>query len=145
MIINLGVNGSDPKKLSKNIRTIASLNGTLRDASSIIDPVIRIEGDVSQYAQCNYMTIPDFGRSYFIRDIVSENTSIFTVFAHVDVLSSFASEIRGNRAVVYRQENEWNLYLDDGSFKVYNNPKIIVTNFPSGFNAKEYVLAISGS
>lgn len=145
MIINLGVNSSDPKKLSKDIRPIASLSGTLRDASSIIDPVIRIEGDVSQYVQCNYMTIPDFGRSYFIRDIVSENTSIFTVFAHVDVLSTYATQIRVNRGIVHKQENDWNLYLNDGTFKIYQNPQVVTKDFPNGFDAQEFILAVAGS
>ena len=63
---------------------------------------------------------------------------------HVDVLSSFATDIRNNIGVVKRQENKWNLYLNDGSFKVYQNPNVLTKAFPSGFTTQELVLAVAG-
>ena len=48
-------------------------------------------------------------------------------------------------AIVKRQENRWNLYLDDGSFKVYQNPMVLTKAFPQGFTTQEFVLAVAGS
>ena len=139
-------NDSEPNALDKTLTTIATLTGQLRDQTSIIDPVILITGDVSTYAGCNYMTIPDFGRSYFIRNITSVRTGLLSVSAHVDVLSSFKTQIRANSAILRRSEKNWNLYLNDGSLQTYQYPAVLPKLFPSGFpSSKQYILAIAGT
>lgn len=140
----LQTNNSEKNKLDKDIADIVTLNGVLKNETSIIDPVILIEGDISAFTTCNYMTIPVFGRKYFITNIRSIRNDLFEVSAHVDVLSSFASQIRNNVAIVRRQENRWNLYLNDGVFKVYQNPMVLTREFPSGFSTFEFVLAVAG-
>lgn len=143
--IALQTNASEKNKLDKDLTTIATVTGTLKTQTSIIDPIILIEGDLSNYVGCNYMTISAFGRSYFVNNIRSIRTNLFEISAHVDVLSSFSAGIRSNSAIVRRQENNWNLYLNDGTFKVYQNPNVLTKAFPSGFSKQEFVLAIAGS
>lgn len=143
--IDLQISMSDKIEMDKTITTIASLSGTLKDATSIIDPVILVEGDLSQFAQCNYMTIPVFGRSYFVTNIRSIRNDLFEISAHVDVISTWKSEIRGNLAIVKKQQNDWNLYLNDGTFHTYQNPMVLAKEFPNGFNTLEFVLAVAGS
>ena len=143
--IDLQTNASEKNKLDKDLTTIATITGTLKAETSIIDPIILIEGDLSNYIGCNYMTISSFGRSYFVNNIRSIRTNLFEISAHVDVLSSFAKGIRSNSAIVRRQENKWNLYLNDGTFKVYQNPNVLTKAFPSGFTKQEFVLAVAGS
>ena len=143
--IDLQISMSDKIEMDKTITTIAALNGTLKDATSIIDPVILVEGDLSQFAQCNYMTIPVFGRSYFVTNIRSIRNDLFEISAHVDVISTWKSEIRGNLAIVKKQQNDWNLYLNDGTFHTYQNPMVLAKQFPTGFNTLEFVLAVAGS
>ena len=143
--ITLQTNASEKNQLIKEITNIATVSGTLKNGTSIIDPVISFEGDLSSFVNCNYMTISTFGRSYFVKDIRSIRNNVYEISAHVDVLSSFATEIKSNTAVVRRQENQWNLYLNDGVFKVYQNPKILTKAFPTGFSTQEFVLAVAGS
>lgn len=143
--IRLQQNNSDNIVLDKNITDIIVLSGSLKNETSIIDPVILIEGDLSNYVNCNYMTIPIFGRSYFIRDIKSIRTSLFEIHAHVDVLTTYAAQIRANTGIIHRQEFLWNLYLDDGSFRTYQNPMVLTREFPSGFTTQEFVLAVAGA
>lgn len=131
--------------LSKNIESLLSVSGTLKESTSIIDPVIKIECDLSDLIQCNYMTIPEFGRSYFVNNIRSITADIAEFTCHVDVLSTYAQQIRSNNAIIKRQENRWNLYLNDGSFKVYQNPLVLTKAFPSGFTTQEFVLAVAGT
>ena len=142
--IKLQTNSSEKNRLDKTLTDVLTLVGTLRNESSILNPTIRIEGDVSQVINCNYMTIPTFGRSYFITDITSIRNNIFEVSGHVDVLTTYKEGIRTNVGIIHRQENVYNLYLDDGVLKVYNNPQIVTKEFPSGFSDYEYVLAIAG-
>lgn len=141
----LQTNSSEKNKLDKDVATISTLSGTLKNETSIIDPIILIEADLTNLINCNYMTIPVFGRSYFVANIRSIRNNLVEVSAHVDVLSSFASQIRNNVAIVRRQENRWNLYLNDGVFKVYQNPMVLTREFPTGFSTFEFVLAVAGA
>lgn len=143
--IMLQRNNSERNRITKDISNILTVSGELKAETSIIDPVIMIECDLSAVVGCNYISISAFGRSYFVNNIRSIRSGLVEFSCHVDVLSSFASEIRGNTAIVRRQENNWNLYLNDGSFKVYQNPNVLTKAFPSGFTTQEFVLAIAGS
>lgn len=143
--ITLQRNNSEKNRVTKNVSNILTVSGELKNDTSIIDPVIIIECDISDMTACNYMTIPVFGRSYFVSNIRSIRNGLVEFTCHVDVLSSFAAEIRGNTAIIKKQENSWNLYLNDGSFKVYQNPTVLTKMFPSGFSAQEFVLAVAGS
>lgn len=140
----LQTNISEKNKLDKDLTTISTISGTLKNDTSIVDPIILIEVDLTNLINCNYMTIPAFGRSYFVTNIRSIRRNLVEVSAHVDVLSSFASQIRNNVAIVRRQENRWNLYLNDGVFKVYQNPMVLTRKFPTGFSTFEFVLAVAG-
>ena len=143
--ITLQINSSEKNKLDKEITDIATVSGVLKEDTSIIDPVVKIECDLSNYVNCNYITIPEFGRKYFVNNIRSVRNGLVEFSCHVDVLSSFADSIRSDRAIIKRQENKWNLYLNDGTFKVYQNPMVLTKAFPSGFTTQEFVLAVAGS
>lgn len=140
----LQTNSSENEKLTKTLSNITTCTGVLKNESSIIDPVILIEGDIAALTGCNYMTIAAFGRMYFVTDIISIKNNLIEISGHVDVLSSYAAQIRSNRAIVRKQQNAWNLYLNDGTFKVYQNPLVITKTFPSGFTDTEFVLAVAG-
>lgn len=143
--ILLQQNNSERNRLTKEISDLFTVSGELKTETSIIDPVIMIECDLPAVTGCNYMSIPAFGRSYFVNNIRSIRTGLVEFSCHVDVLSSFAEQIKKNTAIVRRQENNWNLYLNDGSFKVYQNPNVLTKAFPSGFTTQEFVLAVAGS
>lgn len=143
--IQLQRNNSEPIKVDKEITNILTVTGTLREGTSIIDPVIKIECNIADVAGCNYLTIDAFGRKYFVKDIVSVRNNLVEFTCHVDVLSTYKNEIRNNTGIIRRQENTWNLYLNDGSLKIYQNPYVITKEFPNGFNTQEFVLAIAGS
>ena len=74
-----------------------------------------------------------------IRDGVVE------ISGHVDVLSTYATEIRANRGITSRQERNWNLFLNDGSLRAYQDPYVTPYPFPAGFtSARSFVLAVAG-
>lgn len=143
--VALQSNSSPKNQLDKSVSGVLSVNGTLKEGTSVIDPVILVQAPLSTLVNANYMTISAFGRSYFITDIRSIRNDLVEISGHVDVLSTYAAGIRGNNAIIYRQENDWNLYLDDGSFQIYQNPSVLTRPFPSGFSTLEFVLAVAGS
>ena len=143
--VQLMRNSSPKNQLDKSLTTITTATGTLKEDTSIIDPVIKIQCSMDSVKNCNYMYISNFGRYYFVTDIRSITNSIVEFTAHVDVLTTYAGQIRGNTAIVKRQENRWNLYLDDGTFNIYQNPHVLTKAFPSGFSTQEFVFAIAGT
>ena len=143
--VTLQYNNSPKEQLDKDIETISTLSGTLREGSSLIDPVIIVEGSIISLRKCNYMTIGKFGRKYFVNNISSIRQGLIEISAHVDVLTTYKAKIRENRAIIKRSQGNYNLYLNDGSLKVQQNPKISTKAFPQGFiTSIEFVLAIAG-
>lgn len=143
MYINLYRNNSPPNYVNKSITEVVSLEGTLREPTSIIDPVVIIERDTPM--GFNYVHIPAFSRYYFVTGISSESNSLVAVAMHVDVLMTYRAEIAQMHAIIKRQENQYNLYLDDGIFKAYQNTKHKLLKFPNGFTSFSYILALAGN
>lgn len=141
----LMVNNSELNRMGKDLTTVATYTGVLKEETSIIDPVIKIETNLANVVLANYLSIPTFERYYFINNIRSIRNGIVEVSCHVDVLESFQAGIKLNNAIVKRSENNWNLYLNDGSLRVYQNPQVVTLSFPSGFSTHEFVLAVAGS
>ena len=135
---------SEKYAVTKSTSDIKTVSGVLKDTTSIIDPVIMIEIDLADVTDCNYLSIPKFGRKYFVNNIRSVRNGLVEFTCHVDVLSSWASELKTNSAIVRRNEKKWNLYLNDGTFKIYQNPNVLTKAFPSGFTTQEFVLAVAG-
>lgn len=144
--IIIQTNASEKNRLDKALTDIATLSGTLRADTSIIDPVFLIECDLSSYIEANYLTVPSFGRSYFITNIRSVRTGLVEFTCHCDVLSSFKTQIRTNNAIIHRSERNWNLYLNDGSLTAYQDPEIHTAEFSRGFTVNhQFILAVAGS
>jgi hypothetical protein len=145
--IKLQTNNSEPNRVTKDLTDLLTLTGELKQECSILDPVILIACDLASVTGCNYMTIPAFGRKYFVNNIRSVRNGLVEFSAHVDVLATYEVAIKTNSAIIRKQENSpyWNLYLNDGSFRVYQNPLVLTRPFPSGFSTQQFVLAVAGS
>ena len=142
--ITLQNNTSPINKIGKSLSTITTLQGTLRNESEVLNPTILIESD-SSILNANYLTISEFSRSYFIEEIESVRTGLWLVKAHVDVLETYKYKILSNSGVILRQENNFNLLLNDGVFKCRQDPRIFYRDFPSGLGNFNYVLITGGS
>lgn len=144
--IRLCTNSSDSRVLDKDLNVIDTVTGRLRNDTSVIDPVVMIEYDLASLSQLNYIVIPEFNRSYFVTNIRSARNDLIELHCHVDVLRSFRDEIRGCSGITSRQKNQFNLFLNDGSLKVYQDPIVVTQPFPGGFQDSDwsYVLGVTG-
>ena len=145
MKITLYYNNSEPNKVHKNLAEISTVEGTIRTQSSVIDPVVIIEGKLN-LSRINYMFIDGFQRYYFIRDIVSVRTGIWEISGHVDVLSTYKNEFLKLPCVIGRNEYEYNLFLPDDRFIVNANRLVQTVEFPYKFptNGSNYIITITG-
>lgn len=126
-------NKSEQNKIGKNIDNILTVSGVLKDETSILSPSILVNADLDALTSANYMTIDSFGRKYFITDIKSIRRGLVQINGRCDVLETYKDYIKQQTAVIARQENKWNLYLNDSIFKTYQNPIYIFKKFDKGF------------
>lgn len=121
-----------------------TMSGYLRNESSRNNPVITIEASAGGLSTCNYMYIEEFNRYYFVTDIVSVRTGVVDIYGKVDVLESFKTDILNSKVILKRQRDNWNLYLDDGSFLTYCNDYMYTINFSNGIGNDTFVLVTAG-
>ena len=143
MNITLYKNTSEKNKVGKTLTSASGHVGTLREGCEVVNPSIILEGD--NLSDFNYMFIPEFHRYYFITGITSVKKGLWQIDGHCDVLESYKEQIKAQKAVVERQENEYNLYLNDPEWKVYRNKQVLTREFPSGFlDSGNYFLTVVG-
>ena len=116
MEIILYKNLSENNKMTKNLTQLSILLGTLKESCSVTNPVILVESP--SFITANYAYIHDFGRYYFIKEVVCESTTLWRISMHCDVLSSFKNEINECEATINRQEYAYNLYLPDSLYPI---------------------------
>lgn len=118
MNVILYQNNSEPNVVDKKLTSIITVTGNLRGKSSVMNPVITIETESANIVWCNYIYIEEWGRYYFVTEITSVRSKLWALSCHVDVLSTYKTNIRKLSGIVARQENLYNLYLDDDKFLV---------------------------
>ena len=123
------------------------MEGTLRKESSVIDPIITIEKTNPAKLNYNYMYIEEFGRYYYINNIISVRNKAWEIHAHVDVLFTWRADINQMECIADKLEDGdiANTYFDDGSYIMDCRNSIMVKEFPNGLNENgEYILICAG-
>lgn len=143
-VIQFMYNNEPMNKIGKTPEAKFSLTGTLRDESSIVDPVILVEKDSPLGA--NYAYIEEFRRYYYIKDITAVRTGLWRVTMHTDVLKTFSEGILNSPCIVAKSSSRYNMYLNDSDYKCLQDDIVMTKAFPTGFNLANsmYVAAILG-
>lgn len=152
MTIYLYKISDDKRKLTKNLGQAWQITGTMRSIIDVIDPVIQIEHtqtaqiDITKY---NYIYIPDFNRYYFINDISADTDKLWSIKCHVDVLMSFADELKTVNVIASRNSNVINYYLNDSDvpLNAYSNVATFIFDGGESFRTDidtPYVLVAAG-
>lgn len=112
--VSLGTNNSDERYLTKNITwTQKNVQCDVYEPVDRLNPQIILDKDKVDLTNVNYMDIPEFGRKYFITNIVGEAGNKVSVYGHVDVLSTYDAQIRRCPLIAARSESHYNFYLQD--------------------------------
>lgn len=145
MEIKLYKTSSPRKKLVKDLTDEITLVGTLRAQSSVMSPTFTVQ-DTSVVGY-NYCYIPDFGRWYYINGIDALRANLYELSLGIDVLMTYAADIRNNTAIIDRTQNgtSANVYIDNGTFVNTSKLETDTYNFTNGFNDNpEYILITAG-
>ena len=147
MELNIYVNNSEKNKLGKSLSNKVTLNGHLKEETSIIEPIIKV--DISNPSKYNYCYIPQFNRYYFIKDINNINANIWELHLHVDVLESYKSNIKKLNAIIEKNQyrDNSNKYFNDGQTFFYDSKETNeIANFSNGFDSStHYILITAGA
>ena len=110
--------------------------------ASVVRPVLKVSsGLIGQ--SVNYVYVDDLERYYYIRNWVMENGYV-QLECEVDVLMSFKDAIKQQNVIVERQENKFNMYLEDSKYNILSTDAIRTIAFPSGFTGLSLVLGVVG-
>lgn len=147
-VFTLYKNNNDINYMNKSLTTLTTCSDIkLKEPTNIVSPTFILSGiNTSDIIDTNYLYYPEFKRYYFIKDKTSTNNDLWELHCEVDVLETFRAQVGQLEAVIQRQENMYNLYLDDGSLKAYSNPMVQTKKFPVSFNdfAPHYVMVVLG-
>lgn len=149
MQINLFTCTAENERINKSdfLSNRFTLEGTLKNNCSALDPIITVQKTNPAKYNYNYMYIEEFGRWYFITDIITLHNNIWEIHAHVDVLFTWRNDIITMEAVADKLEDftNSNVYYDDGSFIMDCRKDISVKEFPNGLNETgQYILICAG-
>lgn len=144
MNIFLYKNTSENIKVDKTLTNEREFVGTLKDGSSVINPIVTLNSvNLSTY---NYVYIPLFDRYYYITDIKSVKYGLWEISMHVDVLMSYKNVIRSSLAIIKStEEPHKNFYMNHNSWTTEVKDKTDIISFSSGLNTNgEYILITAG-
>lgn len=143
--ISLFKTASENNRVVKVLTDEKQLTGELRNQTSVLNPSIRIESadNISTY---NYAYISEFGRYYYIIDIVSVRTNCWVVSLRCDVLMSYKDEILGLNVILDNtQETGLSNYLASPNWVNLVKTKTDIKSFPSGLSEQgEFILITAG-
>lgn len=143
--ISLFKTASENNRVVKTLTDEKQLSGELRNQTSVLNPSIRIESadNISTY---NYAYISEFGRYYYITDIVSVRTNCWIISLRCDVLMSYKDEIQGLNVILNNtQETGLSNYLASPNWVNLVKTKTDIKVFPSGLSEQgEFILITAG-
>ena len=114
MTITLYKNSRESNYVNKNkyLQIIDTLNGTLRENVSILNPSITIEY-TADMLKANYAFIPTFNRYYFIVDIDIISNKLCVIHLNVDVLTTYQDMLNNQTAYIDRNQYSYDEKIVD--------------------------------
>lgn len=132
--INLYKNSAEPNKVDKTaeLSTVGTISGVLRQECSLINPEIIIQYD--KPPDFNYCYIANFGRYYYVENIVSMRQNLWRVRLRCDVLMTYKTQILNLTARIARQQYTYSYRQIDSEIPFTNDPEITIQDIPNNLN-----------
>lgn len=145
MNVILYTSKSDKKVVNKSLTNDYTIDCKLKNDCSIINPSLYITSENTNIVDYNYAYIPTFKRYYYVENITFINNTIVMLDLKVDVLMSFKNSFLDLNAVIQRNENKYNVYMNDNDFVLLNKKRIIQKEFANGFTGTGVnILTVNG-
>lgn len=150
MNVKLFNNKSDKRNLIKNITEIKTVSATAKGDISVISPVLIFNN--TDMSDINYCYISELNRYYYINNFTYLTAKRIQLNLAIDVLMSYANEIKALKVNILRYSGIKPTYISDGRIPLYSNTRQYVIAFPDNiFNLtnpketdKNFLLNIAG-
>lgn len=129
------------KRVVKTLPSGTIITASLKDSCDLHDPVIRLVHDAS-HMHFNYAYVPDFGRYYYV-DPPELDGKEDVFYLHVDVLMSFANDIKGSVGIATRSQY-YNKNIADSLVVPLESEKIRYRKLSAAITGGTYVAIIGG-
>lgn len=118
-------------QISDDIHLDASFNIVTSEDDNVVDVslinIITKEEKTILATKINYVYIEEFDRYYFVEDMIVVRNDLYQLNLRVDVLMSFKNDILDLSALVLRNENDYNLEIDDPMCRFESNVNTEIT------------------
>ena len=137
-------------KCSKTgISTLESCIGSLVNESGLVRPTIRVEvSDPASVEAANYFSISgEIVRHFFITEKRAITNTLFEISGKADLRYTFADAIKSSSGIVARNENFYNMYLNDAKIPVHAQKPMSIYQFsgqPFTLGAGTIILMTAG-
>ncbi len=134
--IGLYTTSDAERSTKKTVSEVATVSGTLKAGSSVVDPVIERVAASADIVRANYAYIPAFGRYYFVTDIAADETSgLWRVSLSCDVLSTYWEQAAACDCIFARVESDGlaQKALSDPLFPISSESWTETKSFPQKF------------
>lgn len=148
--IDLMTNTDPLNKVDKTISVSIAGSGLLKDDTNLITPSIIFEPGAQRnlMLRANYARLliapPSMYRYYFITSIENLTNLVYRINLKLDVLMTFADEIKALKCTVSRQENVRNGYLVDSEYNALCYKAYVTKAFPNAITADSLYLVTTG-
>lgn len=115
---------------------------SIKSNTSILNPTLLINGDISYFAKYSVAYIPVFQRYYFITDVSSINNGLLEVSMKCDVLATYRSDVGGYEGCIERTNDAaiYDVDIADSETEMKNVVRIGgEKDVSSGFSFNDYV------
>lgn len=93
----------DDRVINKTLEHKYTINIDFKDSTNLTNPMISLfEEEGVDLQSVNYAMIPEFDRSYFIRNVNATSGGIYYMLLECDVLETYKSEILDSKAEITR-------------------------------------------
>ena len=130
MTVTLYTIKDDRKKLEKTLNaanTIATITAHYKQDTDVLEPVFELAYNAS-YVTCNYIYVADWNRYYFVEKPITGSQRLYFK-CKVDVLQSYATDIKKLDCIIARQKDEYNAYLNDGVWRNLQARDVLTKRF----------------
>lgn len=129
------------KRVVKTLPSGTTINVSVKDICDLHDPVLRLVHDAS-HMSFNYAYVPDFGRYYYV-DPPEIDGKEDTFYLHVDVLMSFANDIKASKGTATRS-NFYNRNIPDTMALELPQDRVQYRKLSEALTGETYIVIIGG-
>lgn len=104
MVITTYINNSQSNVINKNLTQLQTFDVSLIHEFNILTPVLIFTKSNFNF-NANYIYIPQYNRYYFINDITTSSGNRVQINCSIDVLKTYATQIKNAPCVVVRSES----------------------------------------